>query len=105
MCLYLPTPSAVFQNPSPAFTPWAFAVDLMASESGAALGSCFTTAARYWSITPSRQARLQLSEIGPIEARTRSGDTAITAASNAVAATRTERDRIDSLPYMPVAAG
>src|SRR5262249_26974027 len=40
----------------------------MSAERGSLLGSFATSAVRYWSTTFSRQARLQLSGIGPVEA-------------------------------------
>src|SRR5687767_5599479 len=63
-------PCAVFQKPSPTSITWLFSVYLTSFDNGARFGSCATTAARNWSITPSRQARLQFNGIGPVEAST-----------------------------------
>src|SRR5256885_1493575 len=66
---------------------------MTSSESGKPFGSCATTAARYWFITPSRHARSQSTGIGPVDAFTR----VVLTPAAATAATSARRPRAERM--------
>src|SRR5688572_19828560 len=84
-------PCAVFQKPSPTSSFWLFSVYITSFESGSFDGSWATTAFRYWSISPSRHARLQLSGIGPVDPLTRVPSEPTRSATQAAAMASVER--------------
>ncbi len=59
-------PVAVFQSPSPGFSRLTFSTKMTWAARGALAGSCATTAARYLSVIPIRQARSQLEALASV---------------------------------------
>src|SRR5271170_215976 len=55
---------AVFQTPLPTGIGFVFSVDLTSAARGKPEGSCFTSAARYWSMMPLKHARSHEGEAG-----------------------------------------